>query len=479
MKRVIFFIFIALLWGNGKALEIKITNATTQDYIWANDADFEASTWSSVLQDILSEDVLQTFSSTANTVSTDTIVATTPDHFEVDENLASAETTTNSIEKSPLSAEEMRKRFVVSDGNSSTLRNHQYAVLQSACLGYEHWVERPNECRVKENFLNENGTAPYTFLHIQSGGTHQETDEIVEFVKASSKTDVLTRSSQPNANDIVAAGMHPNFVVVTSAGNTKKDDIFGERVYRNEDGLWIRSHNDNPVQDQYQDDYNNVINAVEEDRAAYVAGYVIRRTINGLTRSVKTSELEQIPVHQHINVEGTLQRASGSTSCSKYTGRNCFWLPYGIEYQNVEGEKKVIPGTSFGSPRFGAILASAIALDPSMNGTDALRLARECAIKVERLGGAGIPNWPCMKRKIAEKVNKESLNITINEDFLRLEKVVVDAISTSTYVTLINPRIEPDIVVPPEPPPPQVASTSTESNALRLRLRLFLEGPLR
>ena len=253
------------------------------------------------------------------------------------------------IERIPLSAirmtnQQLARQFAVTEYDT-TNSLHAREVRAVACHSYITGCKNPNDL----------STTPFSFYSISIGGLVGDEETVALLAKIPSTVKIISLSIAPmGRGPINTRGASLPFVVVQGAGNDSNENFFHSGVYSP----------DNPTDVEWR---KRILAAAAADKVLYVAG--------------------------HYSDDPT-RRASGSTGC---TGMDdaCLYAPFGfLDVPGVGG----VAGTSFSTPNVAAALASVLAVFPSTEGTELIRLAKACAVSVPTLSGLGRADFSCMTK---------------------------------------------------------------------------------
>ena len=358
---------------------------------------------------------------------------------------------------------EIARMFVITDtlqrpGREIDLssQTHWDGVRQAGCWAYEHSCAKvPPEYRDHNVFAGDD--TPYSFLSILSS-LQVTTRNIKDSYLASNPLIKLMSESLliPYFGLVERYGENVRSVIIESAGNDNGDgpfesgsyagiplrpDTFSRENERGQPTLYYRNAQGDEIRYRFiiQDAFRNIRSAILANKVVYVAGYFV---VDEENLHIPLSTLMQHPISEHQRL-GTIVR-SRSTRC-KLIEEACFYMPYGylisrplsVSNPSLRFERDTY-GTSFSSPAFAGILASALALAPHKSGSEIVQLAKDCAQPIDGLDGLGIPDYLCMKKRIEEDdtlqaelfINVEPLQVNIKIGYRQRQA------STLTTITL-------------------------------------------
>ena len=211
-------------------------------------------------------------------------------------------------------------------------------------------------------------SAPFTF-HLGKQefveNTAAQTEELLRRLSEDVKLVSISIEPRKPGGVVETQGRALAFAVVQSAGNNGRDTFFDQGVEPLDDGFSGFLDDGAPVSEALREAWDNIVEAVENDKVLYVAGYV--------------------------ETGGNFARHDESTACAGVQ-EGCLYAPFVLS----DG-KRDYRGTSFGAPHVASALASVLAMFPDTAGTDLIRVAKACAIRTPSLSdGLGRADFGCM-----------------------------------------------------------------------------------
>ena len=243
--------------------------------------------------------------------------------------------------------DQMRGLWAATDHYSSIngSREHGQLIRRTACWSYIVECDDPEEMKSRPftYFQNYNRTGDYEEIDYGEAGLSVGSRHANAWFKRevdNAGIRLVSLSILPDGQGLVGEyGDHLNFLVVHSAGN-ERTDAFHVRP-------------DDPF-------FDGIRQAVEADKVVYVAGYT-------------------------VNDRGNVVRHPHSSGCDAVSNA-CVWVPFVTP--------GVGSGTSFGSPRVAAALASVLAVFPNTTHQNLARMLKTSARKIATLpNGLGVVDF--------------------------------------------------------------------------------------